>query len=235
MGKDADQEHVSAYRAAIKAAAVAGPVAFQNWFCKTPSIKAARVRGLWDFALHILTPSVCTAISDPENKTALEIGYGGGRLLRAACGFFGKAIGVDIHQEPAAADFLQGHSNFELLHGDGRTLPIASSSIDFVYSFIVMMHLQSFGTFVSYLNETYRVLKAGGLAQIYFGHIGDGEYLEHKAPANHSSLLVNAAKAKSICLEIGFDVLDIGHSYKNAPNGYPDQRGQQDYLTLLKT
>lgn len=237
MGKDVTADHINAYRAAIAAAAGQGPVAFQNWFCRSSSLTQTRVRGHWDFSLHILTPAVCAAIDDPETKIALEIGYGGGRLLNAACGFFAHAIGVDLHNESLARDFIRdcGNANFDLLTGDGATLPVADSSVHFVYSFIVLMHLQSFDAFVSYLQETFRVLKHGGIAQLYFGRYHrEFCFFEYAAPVNNSSLLVNVETAKQLSVEIGFDVLGVGRSYKNAPNGFPNQFGQQDYLTLGK-
>jgi len=49
--------------------------------------------------IHILTPKVCEYIENPEETTALDIGYGGERILNAACGYFKQVLGIDIHEE----------------------------------------------------------------------------------------------------------------------------------------
>lgn len=228
MGADVDAAHVAKYREAIGKAAKSGDLSFQQWFCKSSSLKQSEVRGFWDFAVHILTPKVIAEISDPENKTALEIGYGGGRLLRAAGCFFGKEIGVDIH------DSLPNIPGVTLLTGDGKTIPVESETVDFVYSFIVFLHLQSFEAFVSYLNDTHRVLKRGGIAQLYFGlKDGDG-YCCSVTPANHASLDISQKTAEAEAEKAGFQVIDLGRSYKSVPNGFPNVIGQQGYMTLKK-
>ena len=231
MGADVDAAHVAKYRESIDSAAKSGDLAFQQWFCKSSSLKQAEVRGYWDFAVHILTPKVVAEISDPERKTALEIGYGGGRLLRAAASFFGKAIGVDIH---TAVPNIPGTT---LLVGDGKTIPVDSGTVDFVYSFIVFLHLQSFEAFQSYLGETFRVLKSGGVAQLYYGlkpTAIDESHCFLDAPANHASLIIGAQTAQEESRKAGFDVIDTGKSYKNMPDGFPNVIGQQGFVTLKK-
>lgn len=228
MGTDVDAAHVAKYREAIGKAADSGELSFQQWFCKSASLRQSEVRGYWDFAVHILTPKVIAEIGDPENKTALEIGYGGGRILRAAASFFGKAIGVDIH------DSQPNIPGVTLLTGDGKTLPVETETVDFVYSFIVFLHLQSFEAFVSYLNETYRVLKPGGIAQIYFGLKDSDGYCSCTAPANHASLEISQDVAEAESRKAGLHVIDSGRSYKSVPNGFPDVIGQQAYVTLKK-
>ncbi|MCX7934984.1 MAG: hypothetical protein N3A66_06965 [Planctomycetota bacterium] len=79
-----DRTHIERWNTAIRAAAAQGETAFQSWFNQAESVAQATVRGYWDFAVHILTSAVCAAIREPEKLTALEIGYGGGRLLNAS-------------------------------------------------------------------------------------------------------------------------------------------------------
>lgn len=234
MGTDANQAHVNKYQASIGKAASAGPLEFQQWFCKSSSLEETRIRGYWDFAVHILTPAVVAEISRPQEKTVLEIGYGGGRILNAACAFFGHAIGVDIHNETQT--FIE-HKNVTLLVGDGQTLPVKDASVDFVYSFIVFLHLQSFDAFRSYLSETYRVLKSGGVAQLYYGlkpTAIEESHCFHEAPANNASLIIGAQTAQEESRKAGFDVIDTGKSYKNMPDGFPNVIGQQGFVTLKK-
>lgn len=229
MAEDADTAHIEKYQKAIGKAASSGPLAFQQWFCKSESLRETKIRGCWDFAVHILTPKVIAEISNPEDRTVLEIGYGGGRILNAASSFFGYAIGVDIHKEP-----IEHGDNVSLLVGDGKTIPVTDATVDLVYSFIVLLHLQSYEAFVSYLRESYRVLKKGGIAQLYFGLQSEDGSKHRDAPANHASLLVSSDTAQEEAKRIGFEVIDTGKSYKQVPNGYPNAIGQQGYITLKR-
>ena len=94
--------------------------------------------------MHIARP-LAGRVTEPETKTVLEIGYGGGRLLAAASRAFGKAVGVDVHdcRTTVSAELGRlGVSNVELHCSDGRTLPVSDQSVDVVYSFIVLQHLE---------------------------------------------------------------------------------------------
>lgn len=209
-----------------------------------------RVRGFWDFHTHILTPTVSALLHSPEQCRALEIGYGGGRLMEAACHFFGWVYGVDIHAAPAhTARLLRaaGHTNFALLRTTGDALPCASASLDFVYSFIVLQHLPDYPVLVRYLHEVQRCLRAGGVAQLYLGRYSRmhpllqvrwwwrGYRALPTAPANHVSLLVRLGKVRVVCRGLGLRVVASGTSYYRVPDGYPRQRGGQSYVTLLKS
>lgn len=243
--------HRQNYRAAIRQARQRGPHAFHAWFNRAAatSMQQHLVRGYWDFSLHILTPQVCRYLAQPETKTALEIGSGGGRLLNAACRYFGHAIGIDIHTEHAtAAAFLreQGHTNFTLLSTDGAHIPCAAACIDFIYSFIVFQHVPSYTVFVSYIQEIARCLRPGGVAQVYFGKFArlhplyrllygvQGYKATPNAPANHISLVVRVAKARRLCRQVGLRVVAVGTSSFLAPDGYPRKAGGQNYITLVK-
>jgi SAM-dependent methyltransferase len=246
-------EHQTLYSDAIRSARENSDTAFQAWFNRSESVEQSFVRGFWDFSIHMLTPVVCQYITQPEQKTALEIGYGGGRILNAACSYFRQAVGVDIHDEQdTVKTFLekQGHDNFMLLRTSGSELPAEHASIDFVYSFIVLQHLPTFTTFVKYVEETWRCLKPGGVAQLYFGsfrkiqeyygwrrfwrYYAQGYYELVNAPVNTTSLVVTVPRAKQVARACGFRVLAHGHSYKTVPDGYPGVRGGQHYVTLLK-
>lgn len=244
-----DIEHQLKYSKAISQARRKGKHSFQAWFDPSKDIDQSIVRGFWDFNLHILKPKVCEFIEKPEEKRALEIGYGGGRLVNAACGYFKYVVGIDIHDEQeAVSEFLkkQGRSNFELLKSSGKTLDVETESIDFVYSFIVLQHINSFNNYESYLNEAYRCLRPNGVAQLYFGkfdclnlsdwlrYFSDGFKEIPEAPVNHTSLVVSAWKAKKLCANIGFRVVEMGSSYKRVPDGYPKIKGGQTFITIMK-
>lgn len=245
-------EHQQKYTYAIRQARLAGMESFQAWFNResSHSLRQCIVRGYWDFAFHILTPTVCAYMADPEHRVALEIGYGGGRLVNAACSFFKYVIGIDVHNDQSTAEeFLhsQHKTNFCLMRTLGQTIDVDSASIDFVYSFIVLQHLPSFATFVTYIHEVCRSLKPGGVAQLYFGkftrlhplyqvyYFLQGYKETRNAPANHISLVVRVARVKQLCKTIGLRVIASGTSFFLAPNGYPSKKGGQNYVTLVKS
>ena len=62
-----------------------------------------------------------------------------------------------------------GIHNYKLFTTDGNSIPVERETIDFVYSFIVMMHFEDHTLFETYMSEISRVLRPGGLAQIYIG------------------------------------------------------------------
>jgi ubiquinone/menaquinone biosynthesis C-methylase UbiE len=244
-----DEEHRARYADAISDARRAGASAFQAWFNKSANVEESLVRGHWDFSVHVLTKKVVELIEKPEQKTSLEIGYGGGRIINAAASFFGRAIGIDVHGErETVQQFLTslGRENVLLLDTDGRSIPVEDASIDFVYSFIVLQHLPTFEVLDRYVAEVRRVLRPGGVAQLYFGRFKKASvraqltgflrgYVEiTDAPVNHTSLVVTKRVMKRLCRSHGLDVVDCGPSYKTVPDGYPHARGGQHYVTAVK-
>ncbi len=159
-----------------------GPEAFVCWFdCdagetninpKIQDIKYAYQLGFWGFFFSVLRNPVSNLMQSPDSKVALEIGYGGGRLINAASRVFKHVIGVDIHtHNKFVASTLkdQGVENVDLHATEGNNLPVDNQSIDFIYSFIVFVHLSSPKILETYLSESYRVLKPGGIASFYYG------------------------------------------------------------------
>ena len=241
--------HQNRYSDAIRNAKNLGIDAFQNWFNRSQNVQQSIVRGYWDFSIHMLTPTVCKLIVAPEQKTALEIGFGGGRLLNAACKYFQYAIGVDIHEEQAYVEtFLkeQGNQNFKLLRTTNNKIAIEANSVGFVYSFIVLQHLPTLDSLTGYLEEIHRVLEPNGVAQLYFGKFNNLKLFERlkafmigykeiiNPPVNHISLVLRVSKMRTLCQIYGFQVVESGSSYKAVPDGFPKSRGGQNYVTLLR-
>lgn len=239
------EQHRERYSEAIRAAEHEGRDDFQAWFDRSSGERESALRGYWDFALHVLTPAVCERLAQPESGVALEIGYGGGRLLNAACKYFGEAVGIDVHGEASSVEtFLRDHGNdnFRLLRTDGERIELPDASVDFVYSFIVLQHVQSFSAFRSYVHEASRCLRPGGVAQLYYGawstarsRFSRSGYRElPDAPVNHISLLVRPHAARRTLREAGLHLVDSGVSYKRVPDGYRGSRGGQAYVTAVK-
>lgn len=238
-----DEAHRRRYAEAVHEARAAGGDAFQSWFNRAESEEAAFRWGYWDFAFHILTAPVCARLDDPGSKTALEIGCGGGRLLNAAACFFAHAVGIDVHDDlDTVREVLarQGRRNVTVLSTDGRTIPVDDGSVELVYSFLVLQHLPRWATLVAYLHETHRVLRPGGVAQLYAARLHARNplraYRELDAPVNHVSLEVSPRHLRRLARTVGFEVAARAErAYKKPPDGYPDAPGGQFGLTLVKT
>ncbi len=123
--------------------------------------------GARDFA------AVVKGVTCKRTQTALEIGCGVGRMLRAASEVFGKVIGVDV--SPLAIDkakeLLGADANVQVCATSGYDLSgVTDASVDFVWSFASLAHMPT-RVFASYLLELKRVLKADGSArlQVFIG------------------------------------------------------------------
>lgn len=102
---------------------------------------------------------------DLATASALEIGCGPGRILRAIATEAGKAIGVDVSDTACATarKNLAQYDNVEIVKNDGAGLDgIESDSVDLVVSFDVFQHIPTFAIQQAYLRETARVLKPDG-------------------------------------------------------------------------
>jgi len=149
-------------------------VEFLDWFDRTGSIEETVERGHIDWEYRFANG---VHFAKVPKEIALEIGFGGGRLLVHAARSFAHVIGVDIHENFALSErFIasQGVTNARLLHRD-RIGDVADGSVDFVYSFIVFQHFDGMEEVDFYLRHIARILSPGGIAQIYYGKkAGDG-------------------------------------------------------------
>lgn len=255
-GSKKTTDHISGFKEEINKASKGNSNAFFNWFDESGGdINTNFIKGQCEFILYILMPTL-KLLKDPKNKTALEIGYGGGRLLAAATHFFKEVIGIDIHNNASRVEAelkRRNINNYKLLQNDGKSIPIEESSIDLVYSFIVLHHVEKIDIFNSYIEETYRVLKKGGLAVLFFGRlyqissnteskmlyridrflekIHSKGYAEILAKVNCTNLEVSLNFAKKKSKEVGFSILGEGVS-KKLPN--LTRYGGQNFLILRK-
>jgi ubiquinone/menaquinone biosynthesis C-methylase UbiE len=233
--------------------------AFFGWFNNQDSFAEAHFSGAWDFAWHVarpLAPHLNRSVTADGGMTALEIGCGGGRLLAHAARFFPRVIGTDIHRQ---LDVVRrklsemGVHNAELREGDGRTLPCANAEVDVVYSFIVFQHLEKIEIQTGYLEETFRVLKPGGLAMIYTGRLRGSSrhrasrlalwrdlclerfrlprgYLQTSASINSTNLRVTRAFMLAEARRIGFTPLLTCVSRRRVPQDTMQYGGQHGFL-----
>jgi ubiquinone/menaquinone biosynthesis C-methylase UbiE len=102
-------------------------------------------------------------------KEALEIGCGGGRITATGVKLFRHVRAADLSKEmlrKSRKTVTASNVSFHKL--DGFTLKdFSDSSLDFVYSHDVLVHLSSLQVY-PYLMEIQRVLKKGGLGLASF-------------------------------------------------------------------
>ena len=259
VGKEIESRgHVLGFKEEISLAAASKGEDFFTWFDTAQDKDSAFVRGSWDFLYHIAHPSI-RYISKPEDKVALEIGYGGGRILAAASRHFKTVIGVDVHDQRVKVEDemkKRGIYNTRLLQTGGMDIPVEDGSVDFAYSFIVFQHLEKIEVFRKYIREIYRVLKTDGIAVLYFGrkayfsentsrrmgYILDcllervwlpKGFQEIQSRVNDINLLISHTYAKSFVREVGFEVLKRLVSRKKVPDGVK-LLGSQNGLVLRK-
>ena len=105
----------------------------------------------------------------------LEVGCGVGRLIKPLRTTFRVVDGVDVSQKMVdlSRTYTRGRINGEIWKNDGSTLPVPSSSYDFVFAFTVFQHIRSVETFVSYLREMYRVLRPNGIVRFQMHEVNE--------------------------------------------------------------
>ena len=257
VGSKKRREHIKGFIEEIDIVSQNDTNQFFNWFDESGGdIEKNFLKGRYEFSIYILMP-LLKYINDLHKKKILEIGYGGGRLLLAASSCFSESIGIDIHKNSSIveAEFLKrGVHNATFIQSDGSTLPLENEEIDVVYSFIVLQHVEKIEIFNAYIAETYRVLKRGGIAILFFGRLyqcstnkrlkmfysidivlekllGRKGYKEIVAQVNCTNLKVSLSYAKKKLIEHGFSVLEVGVSRKLP---HIDVFGGQHYIIVKK-
>ncbi|AZI58608.1 class I SAM-dependent methyltransferase [Nakamurella antarctica] len=108
-------------------------------------------------------------IAPDPNATVLEIGCGAGRMTARLAQLYGRVIALDVSQEmlDRAAVAMADLDNVTYVLGNGSDLAgVDDSSVDVVFSYIVLQHVPTVEGQLSYFRETRRVLKPGGKAAI---------------------------------------------------------------------
>lgn len=256
IGQDKTTGHIKGFKQEIGQAANVDRSTFFNWFDESGGdLETNYTKGQCDFSLYVQVP-LLPYIKNRAEKTILEIGYGGGRLLAAAAASYKKAIGVDIHDQ---IDMVKEElsrrniSNITLLKTAGDTLPVPDNSVDVVYSFIVLQHVEKISVFNSYLQETYRALNKGGYAVLFYGRpfqFSEGRnsrlllfidkllerltftrYKELLAKVNCTNLTVSRRYMHQKLKSLGFSILDSGVSRKLP---HVEKYGGQYYVVVQK-
>jgi SAM-dependent methyltransferase len=100
--------------------------------------------------------------------SALEIGAGYGRLVKAMRKRFDFVLGVDSSQAlvDLSREYVVGYQENCIVKNSGSDLPAKSEFFNFVYSYIAFQHMHTLDIIKSYIAETFRVLKPGGICRI---------------------------------------------------------------------
>jgi hypothetical protein len=113
----------------------------------------------------------------PSGKDVVDIGCGGGALVRALTARGARVTGVEISEEqlaPALAD--DGASGARYLIGRGQELPLEDGSVD-VAVFMRTLHHVPPGELLDALREAGRVLRPGGVVFVA-EPLAEGEFFE---------------------------------------------------------
>ena len=125
--------------------------------------------------------------------------------------------------------------NYKLIHRDNIS-NVKDGSIDFIYSFIVFQHFDTFDEVKFYLDFIKRVLKDDGVAHIFFGKSKD-EVTKEISPKNFKkracSLFINPEFFYSYIKEYGFELIESEVNMKkniDMPEGPNNVSGQARVL-----
>ena len=151
-------------------------------------------------------------------------------MIAAASRYFMHVIGIDVHENNSRVeDELKnrGVRNIRLEKTNGQEIPLDDATVDFVYSFVVLQHVEKIRILEKYFQESSRVLKKNGIAVLYFGRkcsfsvnkssrllylldrmaeivfLPNG-YRELPARVNETNLIVSLPKAKRLAKNAGF-------------------------------
>jgi SAM-dependent methyltransferase len=144
----------------------------------------------------------------PEGRKALEIGCGPGRLIRPLSRHFGEIHGIDVSDEMIAnaRRKLQGIPHAHVHHASGSDLSLfADRYFDFVYSYAVFQHIPSADVVFSYLRETVRVLKPGGIARLQI----NGLPKSAKSYTTWEGVRISAEEVRAFAREQGVLLLSL--------------------------
>jgi ubiquinone/menaquinone biosynthesis C-methylase UbiE len=120
---------------------------------------------------RLVSPALDRAGFSPAGKVMLELGCGAGRMTHAFAARFGRVLALDVSAEmlDRAHGMSQGAGNIEWMQANGLDLrDVASESVDFAFSYLVLQHLPDEQTVCGYIRELVRVLKEPGIGLFQF-------------------------------------------------------------------
>lgn len=140
-----------------------------------------------------------------KDNTALEIACGHGRITNILKDEFSVLHAVDVSSNciEFCKERFAGSANIIYHLNDGYTLPVGSSSINFICSWDSLVHCEQ-DVINSYLAEIYRVLIPGGAAFLHFSNFGRYKGIKQNNHGRAESVTAETVFAQ--CNALGFNV-----------------------------
>lgn len=177
-------------------------------------------RAAWNYETNI------KAHFPETGDTALDIGYGGGGMLRAAQQDYRQLFGVDVHAERELVERNIGPCTLKT--GPGDAIPFPNHSIENIWSWVTFLHLESHWTALSYFREIARVLEPDGYALIWYSPCEKG-YLEWTEPEiNKCSLQMSDECVETLAEIAGLWIVKVGIKSQR-----PDGKAGRQHGALL--
>jgi SAM-dependent methyltransferase len=114
---------------------------------------------------RLVAPVLSQLSLAPQESSMAELGCGAGRMTRAFACRFRSVTALDISEEmqSQAKKYLAGLSNIRWVLASGTSLShVEGSSLDFVFSYLVLQHYPSADLVASSIQEMLRILRPGG-------------------------------------------------------------------------
>jgi SAM-dependent methyltransferase len=114
---------------------------------------------------RLVQPLVSQLAITPAESMMAELGCGAGRMTRAFARRFRSVTAIDISDEmqSRAKSYLKNSTNVRWVLSDGVGLKgVESSSMDFVFSYLVLQHYPSSDLVGGSIEEMMRILRPGG-------------------------------------------------------------------------
>jgi SAM-dependent methyltransferase len=120
---------------------------------------------------RLVAPTLDRFAFAPAGKSMLELGCGAGRMTHAFARHFSYVTAVDVSMQmlDRAKELLPGVENICWKQANGADLnDTPGSSVDFVFSYLVLQHLPNERLVRGYIREMVRVLKVSGICLFQF-------------------------------------------------------------------
>lgn len=206
---------IQRYRSHYRDLAAQGPDAFFTGFDGGRTAEEYFQRAAWNYEHNIKAH-----IPADHGLTCLDLGYGGGGMLRAAADDYDTLHGLDVHGERSLVSKYINHPDVRLYKSGGWLILRRPDSISVLWSWVTFMHLESAGVAQSYLREIARVLAPGGTALIWYcPHEDDKRARELPPQINKCSLQAGDGAMRKWAEAAGLTVQKIVNSKRQSGGG----------------
>lgn len=120
---------------------------------------------------RLVSPILAQLAINPASCSMAELGCGAGRMTRAFARQFQSVVAIDISEEmqDRARKYLADFPNIRWVLADGVSLScMETSSLDFVFSYMVLQHYPSAELISCSIREMLRILRPGGVFLFHF-------------------------------------------------------------------